>query len=69
MAHAYVITSTSVTFVDAHVKAMINAKPQQVGIYNVGAGKGSSVKEFVDACKAVTGVNIIVKYLDWRPGD
>jgi hypothetical protein len=41
MAHAYVITSTSVTFVDAHVKAMINAKPQQVGIYSVGTGKGA----------------------------
>jgi hypothetical protein len=41
MAHAYVITSMSVAFVDAHVKVMINAKPQQVGIYNVGTGKGA----------------------------
>jgi UDP-arabinose 4-epimerase len=30
---------------------------------------GSSVKEFVEACKAATGVDIIVKYLDRRPGD
>jgi UDP-glucose 4-epimerase len=27
--------------VDAHVKAMVKAKPQQVGIYNVGTGKGA----------------------------
>jgi len=55
--------------VDAHVKAMVKAKSQQVGIYNVGTGKGSSVKEFVEACKAATGVDINVKYLDRRPGD
>jgi UDP-arabinose 4-epimerase len=30
---------------------------------------GSSVKEFVEACKAATGVNINVRYLDRRPGD
>jgi UDP-arabinose 4-epimerase len=55
--------------VDAHVKAMLSATPQQVGIYNVGTGRGSSVKEFVEACKAATGVNINVRYLDRRPGD
>jgi UDP-glucose 4-epimerase len=26
--------------VDAHVKAMLSATPQQVGIYNVGTGRG-----------------------------
>lgn len=30
---------------------------------------GRSVKEFVDACKKATGVNIKVEYLDRRPGD
>ncbi|KAK6917997.1 NAD(P)-binding domain [Dillenia turbinata] len=55
--------------VDAHVKALANAKPGKVGIYNVGTGKGSSVKEFVEACKKVTGVDIKVEYLDRRPGD
>ncbi|KAL0298064.1 UNVERIFIED_CONTAM: UDP-arabinose 4-epimerase 1, partial [Sesamum angustifolium] len=29
----------------------------------------SSVKEFVEACKKATGVNIKVDYLDRRPGD
>lgn len=30
---------------------------------------GSSVKEFVEACKEATGVNVSVSYLDRRPGD
>ncbi|PIN17460.1 UDP-arabinose 4-epimerase [Handroanthus impetiginosus] len=55
--------------IDAHVKALAHAKPRQVGIYNVGTGKGSSVKEFVEACKRATGMNIEVEYLDRRPGD
>ncbi|KAJ9705784.1 hypothetical protein PVL29_003742 [Vitis rotundifolia] len=55
--------------VDAHVKALAHAKPKKFGIYNVGTGKGRSVKEFVEACKKATGVNIKVEYLDRRPGD
>ncbi|KAM0950742.1 putative UDP-arabinose 4-epimerase [Dioscorea sansibarensis] len=55
--------------VDAHVKALDKAKPNKVGIYNVGTGKGRSVKEFVQACKNATGINVKVKYLDRRPGD
>lgn len=30
---------------------------------------GSSVKEFVEACKKATGVDIKVEYLSRRPGD
>ncbi|GMH01408.1 hypothetical protein Nepgr_003247 [Nepenthes gracilis] len=55
--------------VDAHVKALEKTEPRKVGIYNVGTGKGRSVKEFVDACKAATGVDIEVEYLSRRPGD
>ncbi|KAJ8627389.1 hypothetical protein MRB53_020696 [Persea americana] len=55
--------------VDAHVKALAKARPKTVGIYNVGTGKGRSVKEFVEACKKATGVQIKVEYLDRRPGD
>ncbi|KAL5721844.1 UDP-arabinose 4-epimerase [Ranunculus cassubicifolius] len=55
--------------VDAHVKALAKAMPKKVGIYNVGTGKGRSVKEFVEACKKATGVNIKVEYLERRPGD
>lgn len=55
--------------VDAHVKALQKAEPRKVGIYNVGTGKGRSVKEFVEACKKATGVTIKVEYLERRPGD
>ncbi|XP_039016605.1 UDP-arabinose 4-epimerase 1-like [Hibiscus syriacus] len=55
--------------VDAHVKALQKAKPQNVGIYNVGTGRGRSVKEFVEACKKATRVEIKVDYLSRRPGD
>ncbi|GAB4840879.1 UDP-arabinose 4-epimerase 1 [Ancistrocladus abbreviatus] len=55
--------------VDAHVKALEKAEPAKVGIYNVGTGKGRSVKEFVEACKKATGVNIKVENLPRRPGD
>ncbi|KAK2448418.1 UDP-arabinose 4-epimerase 1 [Trifolium repens] len=55
--------------VDAHVKALEKAKPGKVGIYNVGTGKGRSVKEFVSACKKATGVDIKVDFLPRRPGD
>ncbi|KAJ6887323.1 hypothetical protein NC651_027612 [Populus alba x Populus x berolinensis] len=55
--------------VDAHVKALQKAMPGKVGIYNVGTGKGRSVKEFVKACKKATGVDIKVDYLPRRPGD
>ncbi|KAF5193508.1 Udp-glucose 4-epimerase [Thalictrum thalictroides] len=55
--------------VDAHVKALAKAMPRKVGIYNVGTGKGRSVKEFVEACKKATGVEIKVDFLSRRPGD
>jgi len=55
--------------VDAHVKALEKAEPKKVGIYNVGTGKGRSVKEFVEACKQATGKPIKVDYLPRRPGD
>lgn len=55
--------------VDAHVRALNKAEPNKVGIYNVGTGKGRTVKEFVEACKKATGVEIKVEYLSRRPGD
>lgn len=55
--------------VDAHVKALNKAEPNKVGIYNVGTGKGRSVKEFVEACMVATGVPIHIEYLSRRPGD
>lgn len=55
--------------VDAHVKALEKAQPGEVGIYNVGTGRGRSVNEFVEACKRATGVSVKVDYLPRRPGD
>ncbi|KAJ4800038.1 NAD(P)-binding Rossmann-fold superfamily protein [Rhynchospora pubera] len=55
--------------VDAHVKALDKAQRSKVGIYNVGTGKGRSVKEFVDACKKATGAHIKIDYFPRRPGD
>ncbi|TXG48225.1 hypothetical protein EZV62_027519 [Acer yangbiense] len=55
--------------VDAHVKALERAKPSKVGIYNVGTGKGRSVKEFVEACKKATAADIKVDFEPRRPGD
>jgi UDP-arabinose 4-epimerase len=55
--------------VDAHVKALGKAESGKVGIYNVGTGRGRSVKEFVEACKKATSVEIKVDYLSRRPGD
>lgn len=38
-------------------------------MYNVGIGKGYSVRQFVDACIRVTGVNVSVVERARRPGD
>eukprot|EP00198_Chlamydomonas_reinhardtii_P005876 XP_001695212.1 NAD-dependent epimerase/dehydratase [Chlamydomonas reinhardtii] len=53
----------------AHVAAMAHpANPPP--LYNIGTGRGVSVKEFVDACKKVTGRDIQVVYQEEaRPGD
>lgn len=55
--------------VDAHIKALEKARPSHVGIYNIGTGRGRSVKEFVEACKNATGMPIKVNFLPRRPGD
>lgn len=38
-------------------------------MFNGSVLSGSSVKEFVEACKKATGVDIKVDYLERRPGD
>ncbi|MDD2564105.1 MAG: UDP-glucose 4-epimerase GalE [Salinivirgaceae bacterium] len=40
-----------------------------MAIFNIGTGKGLSVKELVDAFEESTGVNVPYKYADRRPGD
>jgi UDP-arabinose 4-epimerase len=58
-----------VDLIDAHVRAIGAMRKGTVRVYNVGVGKGYSVREFVDACIAVTGVNITVVERQARPGD
>lgn len=55
--------------VDAHVRGVSHlANPPE--IYNIGTGRGVSVREFVDACRAVTGEHITVReQAEARPGD
>lgn len=53
---------------DAHLR-VLGAIDERSRHYNVGIGKGYSVKEVLDAVKKVTGVNFAVKVGPRRPGD
>ena len=46
--------------VDAHLAVLGHVANPPV-LYNVGTGKGVTVREFVDACKRVTGVDVTVR--------
>lgn len=50
----------------AHILAL---EKEALGAYNLGTGKGISVKEIVDACMKVTGQPIPVEMHPRRPGD
>ena len=55
--------------VDAHLAVLPHVANPPV-LYNVGTGKGVSVKEFVEGCKRVTGARIAVReQKESRPGD
>jgi UDP-glucose 4-epimerase len=43
--------------IDAHVTMMHALKPGDARTYNVGIGRGYSVREVIEACRMVTGVN------------
>lgn len=57
----------------AHVKAVnriLSGKSDlNYEVFNLGTGKGNSVKEVVDAFEKVTGLKLNYKYADRRPGD
>lgn len=55
--------------IDAHVTVMHALKPGEQRIYNVGIGRGYSVREVVEACQHVTGVRFAVKEGTRRAGD
>ena len=55
--------------VDAHL-AVVGHVANPPVLYNVGTGKGVSVREFVEGCKRVTGAPIKVReQRESRPGD
>ncbi|MCA9166835.1 MAG: UDP-glucose 4-epimerase GalE [Planctomycetales bacterium] len=53
----------------AHIKALELLKPGEGIKVNLGTGRGTSVKEIVDACRRVTGHEIPVVVGPRRPGD
>lgn len=53
----------------AHVKALTRQNPEPFKVYNVGTGKGVSVREVVQAAAEVTGRMIPMEVGPRRPGD
>ena len=53
----------------AHIAAMEALRPGDARFYNLGIGRGYSVKEVIDAARRVTGRTIPVEYGARRPGD
>jgi UDP-glucose 4-epimerase len=54
---------------DAHLLALEHAQPGRHAIYNLGSGSGFSVREVVEACRAVTGHPIPAVSAPRRAGD
>jgi UDP-glucose 4-epimerase len=55
--------------VDAHIAVMQQLKAGDKRFYNLGIGHGYSVKEVIDAARAVTGREFRVEIGSRRPGD
>jgi len=55
--------------VAAHVLAIDKIQPGTAAFFNLGIGRGYSVKEVVDAAKEVTGIDFKVEKGARRPGD
>jgi UDP-glucose 4-epimerase len=53
----------------AHITAMEALRPGDARFYNLGIGRGYSVKEVLEAAERVTGVEIPVAQGERRPGD
>lgn len=54
---------------EAHVAAMAALKPGDRRVYNLGIGKGYSVREVIDSAQRVTGRSVKVEYGARRLGD
>ncbi|HBT78157.1 MAG TPA: UDP-glucose 4-epimerase GalE [Planctomycetaceae bacterium] len=55
--------------VEAHILAMNTLRDGDARFYNLGIGRGYSVKEILDAAKRATGRDIPTKFGARRPGD
>ena len=55
--------------VEAHLVLLENLQPGRGLFYNLGVGRGYSVREIIDACHRVTGRNIPTRLVARRPGD
>ena len=53
----------------AHLLALDRATPGRHEIFNLGAGRGYSVREVIETARAVTGIDIPVREQPRRPGD
>lgn len=53
----------------AHIAVMMALQPGDTRFYNLGIGRGYSVKEVVESAKRVTGVDFTVEYSPRRAGD
>jgi UDP-glucose 4-epimerase len=55
---------------DAHARALDFLRAQDRSeIFNLGTGKGASVKEVLELSRSTSGVDIPAEYADRRPGD
>jgi UDP-glucose 4-epimerase len=53
----------------AHIVAMETLRPGDARFYNLGIGRGYSVREVLEAAQVVSGREIPVEYAPRRPGD
>jgi UDP-glucose 4-epimerase len=58
-----------VDLVSAHTLALDTLQNQKKMVYNLGNGKGYSVREVIETAREVTGLPIPVEEIDRRPGD
>jgi UDP-glucose 4-epimerase len=54
---------------DAHLRALAACRAGQHSIYNLGNGAGFSVREVIEVCREVTGIDIGADVTGRRPGD
>ncbi|MEM1167034.1 MAG: UDP-glucose 4-epimerase GalE [Planctomycetota bacterium] len=58
-----------IDLIDAHLAVMKALQPGEARYYNVGIGRGYSVREIIEACRRVTGRPIEATEGERRPGD